>query len=191
LKEAECLGVAHLAGALQDGLFMLQDKKAIDSSFRPKVDGALFLMSALRATKLAKNCSSFWLFSSVTSAVGNMGQTAYGAANSSLDCMAKGWTLGNKVGPRSGATLSLQWGPWAEFGMAAGDAHGMTKIWRQLQQRQGMSALAAVLHEGMGPVVCLARFDWPEAKRQLGTIPSYKGFLAENLSSNYQVEPQP
>ena len=124
-----------------------------------------------------------WLFSSVTSCLGNLGQTAYGAANSALDAMGRCWSLGHAAGPAAGASLALQWGPWADVGMAAELPAGSTSIFKPWQQTQAMLALEAMLTPSpVRPVVCLTRFDWGQASRDLGQCQYYGGFLREFLS---------
>ena len=64
----------------------------------------------------------FVLFSSITSILGNTGQSNYGAANAFMDAFA---SYRNSLGLPG---LSINWGPWSEVGMAANIA-GADKYW--------------------------------------------------------------
>ena len=179
LQSADAFGVAHLAGVLHDGLFAHQSFSTLDMTMKPKVDGAALLVEMLRSPgteHCAQRLQQMWLFSSVTSCLGNMGPTAYGAANSALDSMSRAWWPGDALGPIAGATLSLQWGPWADFGMASALPSGSTSIFRPWKGNQAMQALKATLQEA-GPVVCLTQFEWPRVRQDLGESPYYQGFL--------------
>lgn len=180
LQSADAFGVAHLAGVLHDGLFAHQSFSTLDMTMKPKVDGAALLVEMLRSPgteHCARRLQQMWLFSSVTSCLGNMGQTAYGAANSALDSMSRAWWPGHELGPTAGATLSLQWGPWADFGMASALPSGSTSIFRPWKGTQAMQALKATLAAKSCPVLCLTQFEWPQVRQDLGESPYYQGFL--------------
>ena len=189
----EPFGVAHLAGILRDGLFLRQDKSSLDLTMKPKVDGAALLVESLRSQSAAVRMQHLWLFSSVTSCLGNLGQTAYGASNSALDAMGKSWFLGSAAGPEAGASLAVQWGPWAEFGMAADLPKGSTSIFKPWQQHNALRALEAVLTLSSpirSPVVCLTQFDWGQMFSDLGQSMYYQGFLREFLKQPSEPKSQ-
>ncbi len=101
-------GVVHAAGLLRDGVIAQQDEARFREVFRPKVLGAWTLHQATRELPL----DFFVTFSSVAAVFGSAGQANYAAANAFLDGLAK---LRRAQGL---AGLSLNWGPWAEGGMA-------------------------------------------------------------------------
>ena len=193
LKSAGNFGLAHLAGVLHDGLFAHQGWHSLDMTMKPKVDGAALLVDLLRSASFdhcAKGLKHLWLFSSVTSCVGNLGQTSYGAANSCLDSMSRSWWPGDSVGPTPQATLSLQWGPWADVGMASNLNDGSISIFRPWNGSQAVLALQATLGAKC-PVVCLTQFSWPNVRQELGGEPYYQGFLKEVWRKNPNIDVVP
>eukprot|EP00438_Fugacium_kawagutii_P034047 Skav224285 [mRNA] locus=scaffold1019:121214:126748:+ [translate_table: standard] len=183
LKSADgTFGLAHLAGVLHDGRFTNQRFENIDMTMKPKVDGAALLVDILRSVSTehaAQRLKHLWLFSSVTSCLGNMGQTAYGAANSALDAMGRAWWPGDVVGPIAGATISLQWGPWADFGMASALPEGSTSIFKPWKGDQALLALKATLLGASCPVVCLTQFNWQKVRLDFDESSYYRGFMGE------------
>ncbi len=102
-------GIIHAAGVLDDGVLANQDLTRFRQVLRPKVDGAWNLHAATRDLPL----DFFVLFSSAAAVMGAPGQGNYAAANSFLDALAH---------ERQGQGLpglSLNWGAWADAGMAA------------------------------------------------------------------------
>jgi malonyl CoA-acyl carrier protein transacylase len=144
-------GVVHAAGVLDDGMIADLDRAKFDRVFAPKVAGAWNLHQAT----LDLDLDFFLLFSSVAAVIGNLGQANYAAANAFLDGLA----LHRR---RSGlAATSINWGPWAEAGMAAEldtDRFAAQGI-RALAPAQGLRVLKHVLKENLvQPIV--ADIDW-------------------------------
>ena len=100
-------GVVHGAGLIEDKLLRDKTLESFDRVFSTKVAGAHAL-----AAKLADEARFFVLFSSVSGAFGNRGQTDYAAANDALDKLAH--KLHRTV---RGRVLSINWGPWRGVGM--------------------------------------------------------------------------
>ncbi|MBV1919103.1 MAG: SDR family NAD(P)-dependent oxidoreductase, partial [Pseudomonadales bacterium] len=105
-------GVIHGAGVLSDGFLMNQDMASFDKVMVPKLVGAWNLHVATQ--KLALDF--FVLFSSLSSLLGAPGQSNYAAANGFLDGLASLRRQQGLVG------TAINWGPWAEVGMAANSA---------------------------------------------------------------------
>jgi len=105
-------GVFHLAGVLDDAMLDQHDAVRVQKVLAPKLDGALALHRATAGLAL----DHFVCFSSVAGVTGSLGQGAYAAANAALDALMAARRAQGLPG------LSLQWGPWAESGMAAAQA---------------------------------------------------------------------
>jgi NAD(P)-dependent dehydrogenase (short-subunit alcohol dehydrogenase family) len=106
-KHGRIHGVVHGAGLIEDKLISDKSGESFDRVFATKVAGAHTL-----AQKLANEAAFFVLFSSVSGAFGNRGQTDYAAANDALDKLAH--RLHGSVRAR---VLSINWGPWRGVGM--------------------------------------------------------------------------
>jgi NAD(P)-dependent dehydrogenase (short-subunit alcohol dehydrogenase family) len=102
-------GVIHAAGVLDDGTLLRLDWEAFARVLAPKVQGAWNLHTATRDVPL----DMFILFSSVMALLGTPGQGNYAAANAFLD------TLAHYRRRQGLAALSVNWGVWANVGLAA------------------------------------------------------------------------
>ncbi|MHC5908838.1 beta-ketoacyl reductase [Streptomyces sp. S6] len=102
-------GVVHAAGVLGDATIGRMTPRQLTKVLQPKVAGAIGLEAATEHEPL----DFFVLFSSVAALVGNPGQAAYAAANAYLDAVAE---LRRRRGLPA---LSVQWGPFADIGLAA------------------------------------------------------------------------
>jgi acyl transferase domain-containing protein/acyl carrier protein len=102
-------GIIHAAGLLDDGLLSGQTQERFAQVLAPKVAGAWHLHSLTEGLDL----DFFVLFSSITALFGSPGQGSYAAANACLDALAyERYRRGQRA-------LSINWGPWAEAGLAA------------------------------------------------------------------------
>eukprot|EP01051_Picozoa_sp_SAG22_P008041 SAG22_NODE_592_length_8810_cov_3.873264_5_plen_490_part_00 len=118
-------GVIHCAGVLDDKMLPNQTRKSFKRVYSAKAHAALFLHLALREHGVPPG-NLFAVFSSVTALMGNRGQTNYGGANAFLDALAGC----RRVMGMSG--ISLQWGPWAEVGMAKDLKRKM--VWEKVRE---------------------------------------------------------
>lgn len=105
-------GVVHAAGVLDDGILLQQDAARFERVSAPKIFGAW----NLHTLTAAKPLDFFAAFSSAASLVGSPGQGNYAAANAFLDALA------HFRRAQGLPALTINWGPWAEIGMAAADA---------------------------------------------------------------------
>ncbi len=147
-------GVFHAAGVIDDGAFTSQNWARFETVLRPKVGGAQNLDRLTRADPL----DWFVMFSSAASLLGSPGQANYAAANSVLDAIAH---QRRRVG-RPG--LSIDWGPWAEVGMAAApavvqrmEATGL----RPLPVEEALDALEAAMRADVAQVGVFET-DWAQ-----------------------------
>jgi acyl transferase domain-containing protein/acyl carrier protein len=100
-------GIMHAAGVLKDGLLARLEWPDFERVLLPKVQGTLHLDELTRGLPL----EFFVLFSSI-SVIGAPGQCNYAAANCFLDAFA------HRRRAQGLPCLSINWGPWAEVGMA-------------------------------------------------------------------------
>ncbi|MCC7361296.1 MAG: SDR family NAD(P)-dependent oxidoreductase [Anaerolineales bacterium] len=102
-------GVFHLAGALDDGVLLQQTAARFEPVWAPKVRAAWHLHTLTTHLPL----DYFVLFGSAAGVLGAAGQANYAAANAALDALAQ------HRHAQGLPALSVDWGVWAEAGMAA------------------------------------------------------------------------
>ena len=129
--------VWHTAGMLADAMLPRQNAIALRRAYAAKAEGASNMQKAF-APLLLEACV---YYSSITALVGGAAQANYAGANACLDAMSAHRRA------QGCAAASIEWGPWADVGMAAGEAVsarmgamglGLIDAW------QGISALEAV-----------------------------------------------
>ena len=147
-------GVIHAAGVLDDRLLLNQDAESFRRVLAPKVLGAWNLHSLTADLPL----DFFVVFSSVASVLGSPGQANYAAANAFLDGLA------HDRRSQGLPCLSINWGPWADAGMAAraSTARGpASRVMHPLAPAQALAALDR-LFEKNGPAQAVAMsVNWP------------------------------
>jgi acyl transferase domain-containing protein/acyl-CoA synthetase (AMP-forming)/AMP-acid ligase II/acyl carrier protein len=104
-------GVMHLAGVLDDGITLHQDRARMWKVLSPKLLGAW----NLHVRTASRQLDFFALFSSIASIIGSPGQSNYAAGNAFLDALAQ------HRRSRNLSAVSINWGPWSQVGMAARD----------------------------------------------------------------------
>ncbi|MEM6753811.1 MAG: type I polyketide synthase, partial [Cyanobacteria bacterium P01_C01_bin.38] len=102
-------GIIHGAGVLDDALLHSMNWEQFIGVMAPKVKGAWHLHNLTQNKAL----DFFVCFSSMASVLGSPGQGNYAAANAFMDGLAH---HRRSIGLPA---LSINWGPWAEAGMAA------------------------------------------------------------------------
>lgn len=103
-------GIFNLAMVLRDALLENQTIENYEMVCGPKVDGVINLDEASRKL-CSKTCDYFVAFSSVSCGRGNLGQTNYGFANSSMERVCD---LRRKDGLHG---LAVQWGAIGDVGV--------------------------------------------------------------------------
>ena len=167
--------IFHLAGMLDDGLLLNMTAERVSRVMKPKA-AALESLLSQKAPSWLRPKGAVVAFSSTTSLLGYAGQANYGAANACMDRLANCRSLlsGSSDVPR---VLCVNWGPWAEVGMARVG----TKAYREalrggelpIPTADALGALGHALRRfrrappsGAGPdenvaQVAICRADWP------------------------------
>lgn len=115
-EEGNIDGIFHLAGVLKDALFDTMTETHLVETLQPKVAGALNLARITTQKPINFIC----LFSSLTSVLGNFGQTAYAAANSCIDHIANYYNEAHSS--ENTIWKTINWGLWeSEDGMKMED----------------------------------------------------------------------
>ncbi|HEY7170340.1 MAG TPA: SDR family NAD(P)-dependent oxidoreductase [Vicinamibacterales bacterium] len=152
-------GIVHAAGVLDDGLLAQQEWRRFRAVLAPKVAGAWHLH------RLTSGCELdfFVLCSSAAALIGSAAQGSYAAANAFLDGLAHARRA------RGQAALSVNWGPWAEVGMAARTSSQAGR-WKEqglglLSPQTAVKALDALLGDQATETVVLS-MDWAKLLAQ-------------------------
>ncbi len=148
-------GVIHAAGLLDDGSLLNLDRERMQSVMAPKVNGTWYLHQATAQLDL----DFFVLYSSAVSVLGSPGQGNYAAASAYLDAMA--WYRQSLGLPAQ----SINWGPWAEVGLAAETAERLKEqnastqhLVKEIKVDQGLEVLELLMKES-DPQVVVLPFD--------------------------------
>jgi NAD(P)-dependent dehydrogenase (short-subunit alcohol dehydrogenase family)/acyl carrier protein len=148
-------GVVHAAGVLSDRPVNSQDWENIDKVFRAKVYGSWLLH---QATADLPEIRFFIGYGSSSAVLGQAGQCNYAAGNAFLDALMH-WRCALGL-----PGTAIDWGPWAEIGMAAAldEAHQQS-FERQgmvfIQPRDGARALTTLLDSPV-PQIVVGECDW-------------------------------
>lgn len=167
-------GVIHAAGTIDDATLAEQSAAHLARVATTKVSGAWNLHRLTAAMPL----DFFVMFSSAASILGSPGQANYGASNAFMDGLAVA---------RRGAGLpavSLNWGPWAEVGLAAApgiaqhlEKRGLTG----LPPERALEWLAQLLAPAAAQLVVI-RADWPAYLAQIHPAPPLFARLGDDTA---------
>jgi acyl transferase domain-containing protein/NAD(P)-dependent dehydrogenase (short-subunit alcohol dehydrogenase family)/acyl carrier protein len=125
-------GIIHCAGVVRDAYLMRKTPEQIDQVVSPKVLGTINLDRLTAQDEL----DFFHLFSSVSSRIGNPGQTDYAYANGFLDNFAE-WRAGKvRNGQRHGHSCAIGWSLWRDGGMQIDES-----LEKLLEERFGVRPL--------------------------------------------------
>ncbi len=154
-------GVVHAAGTLGDGLIHDMSWEKYSEVTAPKILGGWNLHLLTKDL----NLDFFVLFSSAASVFGAAGQANYAAGNSFLDALAY-----HRV-QQGLPAISINWGPWADAGMAADlDATNQTRMIskgaKEIDVDDGLACLNNLLGENpdadTSSQVAVLSIDWSE-----------------------------
>ncbi len=171
-------GVIHAAGILDDAALASQDWSRFERVLRPKVAGAQNLDRLTRADPL----DWFVMFSSAAVLLGAPGQANYAAANMILDVMA------HERRRLELPALSINWGPWAQVGMAASMeermlASGLTPF----TPKEGLGAMETIMRMDVAQVGVLAA-DWMQFLKRRDQDVSPPPYFARVMASRGRTE---
>lgn len=148
------LGVIHSAGIVRDRLLQQIDIETYNLVLRPKISGAWNLHSVF--ADMDMSLDFFVLFSSTASLMGALGQINYASGNAYLDGLARYRTAHGLP------ALSINWGPWAEVGMAT--KLNLLDFYRQkgidsIHPQQGLEVMNRLLGQD-SPQVAVIPVTW-------------------------------
>jgi acyl transferase domain-containing protein len=167
-------GILHLAGVLDDAITLQQTRERFDAVLTPKVAGTWNLHHG----SLGLQLDFFILFSSAASLLGSAGQPNYAAANQFLDAIAH-YRRALKL-----PATSINWGPWAEVGLAAEAARaGRLRVAgiRQLSVVDGLNALDRILRLDV-PQTAVMAIEW-NAVREAHPVLAEQPFLSRVIEA--------
>ena len=143
-------GVVHTAGVLDDAILLNQQWERFVPVLAGKMTGAWLLHQLTQDIPL-----DFMLFfSSLTALLGNPGQGNYAAANAFLDGLAR-------YRQQQGLpALSINWGAWAEIGMAARISQSAATSGESITPATGSAVLSYLLRAHRTGQIAVARMDW-------------------------------
>jgi acyl transferase domain-containing protein/NAD(P)-dependent dehydrogenase (short-subunit alcohol dehydrogenase family)/acyl carrier protein len=124
-------GLVHAAGTLDDGPLLEMEPGSLTRVLGPKAHG----VQNLHRLTAADDLDWFVMFSSAASVIGSPGQANYCAANAFLDSFA------HYRHRRDLPATSINWGPWADAGMAARLAEGTSESSRDRSLRTAVSSI--------------------------------------------------
>src|SRR5262249_5815128 len=146
-------GVVHLAGVLADRTLAKLEPALLAEVFRAKVTGAWLLDRVI-----TEPLDFFVSFSSMAAVLGSAGPASYAAANAFLDAHAHARRR------RGEPALSIDWGPWAEVGVATAAGRG-DRLSRggiaSIEPDAGAAMFARLAASGATQVTAMA-VDWAQ-----------------------------
>ncbi|MFZ0854411.1 MAG: SDR family NAD(P)-dependent oxidoreductase [Hyphomicrobiaceae bacterium] len=168
-------GIVHAAMLLDDALLRNLDAERIGRVLRAKIDIGRHLDSLTRADRL----DYFWLYSSITTAIGNPGQAAYVAGNAALEALARRRRAAGLT------ALAVRFGAIEDVGVLARERDQAAALARRagatgLKARDALNLLERVIAGDDGSavraVVTLGAMNWGEARSQLPLLrtPSFQ-----------------
>ncbi|KAI1718828.1 KR domain-containing protein [Ditylenchus destructor] len=172
-------GVIHSAGVVQDALFECQTDATFEKVLNVKCVGLQNLEILLAEYKLSPRF--FIINSSISSTLGNTGQTNYAAANSYVDEFIR-----HRRAKKLNGT-SINWGNWLEVGMAerAGINASLKSVgFSGLTVNEAMIYFRYIL-ESNPCVIAVAKIDWDILMKNR---PDLHGILANAIYYEESME---
>ena len=181
-RDKAARGLVHSGGILSDGMAMNQTLASVRKVIGPKSTSSLVLRNNFARQPMGTSV----MFSSVASLLGSPGQTNYSASNAVLDSLAQ-------YQQASGLQwVSIQWGAWAEGGMAseqtriAVERMGLGMV----TPAEGMNAFNSLMFGTVceRPVVSAVPFIWDTFMERFREVPHMFDRYIQYWSEDIQVE---
>ncbi len=176
-------GIIHAAMVLDDDILLNLNEKRMQKVMAPKIVGAW----NLHTQTLKESLDYFWLFSSLTSIVGNPGQGNYCAANTFLDGLA------HYRRSQGLPALSINWGTIAKVGYVAQRTDVSEYLERigvkPLLPQQALSALGKLLRKGAVQAT-VAAVHWQRLSKTYaaGSAPRFSYVVGEDAPDHAQMD---
>ncbi|MBD2522076.1 type I polyketide synthase [Nostoc sp. FACHB-133] len=169
--KSQLRGIIHAAGVLSDRIILQQTWESFTQVMAPKIQGAWNLHHLTEDISL----DFFVMFSSAASLLGAAAQGNYAAANAFLDAFA------HYRHSQGLPALSINWGAWAEVGMAATLDHSLSVGVERIGLQQGLQVLELLLSQADMAQVGVIPVNWQTFLKQYrpGEIPPLLQDFAE------------
>ncbi|ACC81629.1 type I polyketide synthase [Nostoc punctiforme] len=169
--KSQLRGIIHAAGVLSDRIILQQTWESFTQVMAPKIQGAWNLHHLTQDISL----DFFVMFSSAASLLGVAAQGNYAAANAFLDAFA--YYRHSQGLP----ALSINWGAWAEVGMAATLDRSLSVGVERIGIEQGLQVLESLLSRADMPQVGVIPVNWQTFLKQYraGKVPPLLQDFAE------------
>jgi acyl transferase domain-containing protein/acyl carrier protein len=176
-------GIFHAAGVLDDGMLTQQTWERFTQVMAAKVSGTWNLHCFTQDLPL----DYFVMFSSISAVLGSPGQSNYAAANTFMDTLAHYRQAQGLPG------LSINWGTWAEGGMAArlGDREQQrlaTLGMEAIAPKPGLQLLEHLMQQSIAQVG-IVPVRWEQFFTQLPTVPPLLTEFAQAATAQTQAQP--
>lgn len=146
-------GVIHSAGIVRDQFLQQMEDKVFNQVINPKIFAAWNLHKVLMDFPI----DFFVLFSSTGSTLVSMGQAAYASGNAFIDALSH-YRLQKGL-----PALSINWGPWAEVGMAAKlnlVEHYRERGMESVTPVSGMAVMDRLMWQNVSQAIVLPIISW-------------------------------
>jgi len=160
--------VFHSGGVLADATLLNQRPGGIRDVVAPKLNSAQLWERTVGLHPSTMHVA----FSSVAALLGSPGQANYSAANAMLDALSESWQSQGSPG------LSIQWGAWAEGGMAAANAGTAMAVERMgmgmVRPQEGIGAMQALLMQSAAASIAVnaaVPFHWTRFLGRMKNVP--------------------
>lgn len=166
-------GIIHAAGVLDDGLIMNQTKARFENVMASKVEGTWNIHRHF----INANLDFFICFSSISSVIGSAGQGNYAAANAFIDSLIQ---FRHHQGLPA---MGINWGPWAEIGMAANLKGLQGQGIDMIKPDDAITFLDELIDANLNTQAAIALFNWDKLQNTLGSVPFYSNLVRKEKTT--------